>query len=75
VVPLDPPLEPPLEDPDAFDGRPNRPYNLAQNARSVNFQSVEFLISPDAATRRVTVSADPMPDNLSIDNRIRFAAG
>jgi MATE family multidrug resistance protein len=65
----------PPEDPGAFDGRPNRLYNVAPNALLVNFQSIEFLIAPDATTRRVIVSADPSPENLSIDNRIRFAAG
>jgi PBP4 family serine-type D-alanyl-D-alanine carboxypeptidase len=65
----------PSEDPGAFDGRPNRSYNVAPDALLVNFQSVEFHVTPDAAGHRVIVSADPMPDNLTIDNRIRFVAG
>jgi MATE family multidrug resistance protein len=63
------------EDPGAFDGRPNRSYNVAPAALLVNFQSVEFRVAPDAATHRVLLSADPMPDNLTIDNRIHFVAG
>jgi multidrug resistance protein, MATE family len=65
----------PPEDPGAFDGRPNRSYNVAPDALLVNFQSVEFHVAPDTAAQRVIVSADPLPDNLVIDNRIRFAAG
>jgi D-alanyl-D-alanine carboxypeptidase/D-alanyl-D-alanine-endopeptidase (penicillin-binding protein 4) len=63
------------EDPGAFDKRPNRSYNVAPSALLVNFQSVEFHIAPDTAARRVTVTADPMPENLTIDNRIRYVAG
>ena len=65
----------PTEDPGAFDGRPNRSYNVAPDALLVNFQSVEFHVAPDAVAHRVIVSADPMPDNLTIDNRIGFVAG
>ncbi len=65
----------PTEDPGAFDGRPNRSYNVAPDALLVNFQSVEFQVTPDATAHRVLISADPMPDNLTIDNRIRFVAG
>ncbi|MFI4890534.1 MAG: D-alanyl-D-alanine carboxypeptidase/D-alanyl-D-alanine-endopeptidase [Steroidobacterales bacterium] len=65
----------PPEDPGAFDARPNRPYNVTPNALLVNFLSVEFHIAPEARTRSVAVSADPWPDNLVIDNRIRFIDG
>ena len=41
----------PPEDPGAFDGRPNRSYNVEPDALMVNFQSVEFRMAPDAATR------------------------
>ncbi len=66
---------PPPEDPGAFDGRPDRSYNVAPDALMVNFQSVEFRIAPNAATRRVDIVATPAPINLAIDNRIAFVAG
>jgi serine-type D-Ala-D-Ala carboxypeptidase/endopeptidase (penicillin-binding protein 4) len=58
-----------------FDGRPNRPYNVVPDALMVNFQSIEFRVLPDADARRVDVLASPAPVNLSIDNRVRLAAG
>lgn len=63
------------EDPGAFDARPDRLYNVNPDALLVNFLSVEFRISPDAHSHRVTVSADPSPGNLVIENRIRFIGG
>jgi D-alanyl-D-alanine carboxypeptidase/D-alanyl-D-alanine-endopeptidase (penicillin-binding protein 4) len=65
----------PPEDPGAFDGRPNRPYNVVPDALMVNFQSIEFRVVSDAGTRRVDVIASPAPVNLAIENHVRFAAG
>jgi D-alanyl-D-alanine carboxypeptidase/D-alanyl-D-alanine-endopeptidase (penicillin-binding protein 4) len=65
----------PAEDPGAFDGRPNRAYNVLPDAMMVNFQTVEFSLVPNPDTRTVEVLADPAPANLSIDNRIRFVSG
>jgi D-alanyl-D-alanine carboxypeptidase/D-alanyl-D-alanine-endopeptidase (penicillin-binding protein 4) len=65
----------PAEDPGAFDGRPNRSYNVEPDALMVNFQSVEFRMAPNAATRSIDVVANPAPVNLAIDNRITYAAG
>jgi D-alanyl-D-alanine carboxypeptidase/D-alanyl-D-alanine-endopeptidase (penicillin-binding protein 4) len=65
----------PPDDPSAFDGRPNRSYNVAPDALMVNFQTVEFRLAANADTRRVDVAANPAPFNLTIDNRIRFAPG
>jgi len=63
----------PAEDPGAFDGKPNRSYNVLPDALMVNFQSVEFRLAADADTREVAISATPAPFNLIIDNHIRFA--
>jgi D-alanyl-D-alanine carboxypeptidase/D-alanyl-D-alanine-endopeptidase (penicillin-binding protein 4) len=65
----------PPGDPGAFDGRPNRSYNVEPDALMVNFQSVEFRMAPNAATRSVDVVATPAPINLAIDNHIAFATG
>jgi serine-type D-Ala-D-Ala carboxypeptidase/endopeptidase (penicillin-binding protein 4) len=65
----------PPEDPGEFDGRPNRAYNVVPDALMVNFQSIEFRVVPDAGAQRVDVFAHPAPDNLIIENHVRFAAG
>ena len=65
----------PAEDPAAFDGRPNRSYNVLPNALMVNFQSVDFRLAPNESTHRVDIVATPAPVNLVIDNQIRLAAG
>jgi D-alanyl-D-alanine carboxypeptidase/D-alanyl-D-alanine-endopeptidase (penicillin-binding protein 4) len=65
----------PAEDPGAFDGRPNRSYNVLPAALMVNFQSVEFRLVPNPELHRVDVVATPSPVNLTIDNRIAFTGG
>jgi serine-type D-Ala-D-Ala carboxypeptidase/endopeptidase (penicillin-binding protein 4) len=65
----------PPEDPAAFDGRPNRSYNVLPDALMVNFQSVEFRVVPNATTHRVDIVATPAPVNLTIENRVALAAG
>ena len=65
----------PPEDAGAFDGRPNRAYNVIPDALMVNFQSVDFRVAPDAASGRVDIVATPAPPNLAIENHVRFAAG
>ena len=61
-------------DPGAFDGRPHRNYNVLPYALMVNFQSIEFRLVANGATRKVDIQADPMPANLFIDNRVRFSS-
>jgi D-alanyl-D-alanine carboxypeptidase/D-alanyl-D-alanine-endopeptidase (penicillin-binding protein 4) len=63
------------EDPAAFDGRPHEAYNAEPDALMVNFQSVEFTLVPDAATRSVSIVANPAPANLTIENHVGFASG
>jgi D-alanyl-D-alanine carboxypeptidase/D-alanyl-D-alanine-endopeptidase (penicillin-binding protein 4) len=63
------------EDPGAFDGRPNRSYNVLPDALMVNFQSIEFKLFADADSRQVQVIASPTPVNLDVENHIRFAPG
>jgi serine-type D-Ala-D-Ala carboxypeptidase/endopeptidase (penicillin-binding protein 4) len=65
----------PPEDPGEFDGRPNRAYNVVPDALMVNFQSIEFRVVPDMASRRIDILASPAPANLAIENQVRFAAG
>jgi serine-type D-Ala-D-Ala carboxypeptidase/endopeptidase (penicillin-binding protein 4) len=65
----------PPEDPGAFDGKPNRSYNVLPDALMVNFQSVEFRVAADPDTHQVEISTTPAPFNLAIDNHVRFAPG
>ena len=65
----------PHEDPGAFDGRPNRSYNVVPDALMVNFQSIDFSLAANAETHRVDIIASPAPVNLEVDNHIRYAAG
>jgi serine-type D-Ala-D-Ala carboxypeptidase/endopeptidase (penicillin-binding protein 4) len=65
----------PAEDPAAFDGKPNRSYNVLPDALMVNFQSIEFRLAANADSREVEISANPAPFNLVIENHVRFAAG
>lgn len=65
----------PAEDPGAFDGRPNRSYNVQPDALMVNFQSIEFRVVPNEGMHRVDVVATPAPVNLDVENHIILASG
>ena len=65
----------PAEDPGAFDGRPNRSYNVVPDALMVNFQSIEFRVVPNTSARRVDIVASPAPVNLAIENHVALASG
>ena len=65
----------PKEDPGAFDGRPNRSYNVLPDALMVNFQLIDFNLSANTETHRVDIVASPAPVNLEVDNHIRYAPG
>jgi serine-type D-Ala-D-Ala carboxypeptidase/endopeptidase (penicillin-binding protein 4) len=65
----------PKEDPGAFDGRPNRSYNVVPDALMVNFQSIDFSLAANDETHRVDIIASPAPVNLEVDNHIRYAPG
>lgn len=65
----------PKEDPGAFDGRPNRSYNVLPDALMVNFQSIDFSLVANSDTHRVEIAASPSPVNLDVENHIRYAPG
>ena len=62
-------------DPGAFDGQPYRSYNVLPNALLVNYKVVRFQLLEDPQGRGVTISADPMPGNLTIRNDIDLIDG
>ena len=64
----------PPEDPGAFDGQPDRIYNVLPHPLLVNFNAVRFRIQ--ARTQGgVEVAAVPALPNLRIDNRLQRGAG
>ncbi len=63
------------DDAGAFDGRPNRSYNVVPDALMVNFQSIDFSLAANADTHRVEIVANPAPINLGVENHIRYAPG
>jgi D-alanyl-D-alanine carboxypeptidase/D-alanyl-D-alanine-endopeptidase (penicillin-binding protein 4) len=57
--------------PGDFDGQPYRTYNVLPNALLVNLQSVEFTLRPSEDGQAIDVAVDPLPANLTVENRIR----
>jgi D-alanyl-D-alanine carboxypeptidase/D-alanyl-D-alanine-endopeptidase (penicillin-binding protein 4) len=62
-------------DPGDFDGQAYRTYNVIPDAFLVNFQAIDFIFRPDPARNRVEIIANPMPENLKIQNRLRLTGG
>ncbi len=58
-----------------FDGQPYRSYNVVPDALLVNFQTSEFVILADPQRGRASVTVDPLPWNLVIDNELRLGRG
>ncbi len=59
----------------AFDNRPYRVYNVVPDALTVNFQSVNVSVAPDAAANQAHVRVYPWPANLAVDNELRLERG
>jgi len=55
-------------DPDDFDGKGYKTYNVLPDALLVNLQTVEFRLVPDK--KGIAVVMDPAPDNLRVINKI-----
>ena len=65
-------FELPEEDPGAFDGRPDRVYNMPPHPLLVNFNAVRFRFMPDS-DGGVEVMTEPELPNVAIDNRLGLA--
>ena len=63
----------PEENAGAFDGRPDRVYNVLPHALLVNFNAARFEFSPAADGRSVDVAVTPALAELGVDNRLRIA--
>jgi D-alanyl-D-alanine carboxypeptidase/D-alanyl-D-alanine-endopeptidase (penicillin-binding protein 4) len=53
-------------DPAAFDGEPQKPYNVGPDALLVNFNAVKFAFAPNAAGDSTAVAAVPPLDNIAL---------
>ena len=58
-----------------FDNQPLRAYNVLPNALLVNFQAVNFRFNPQPHANRVQIFADPLPDNVEVENRVTLTRG
>ena len=61
-------------DPAAFDGEPNRPYNVAPDALLVNYQAIALTFVPDSAAGVARVSYEPPLAGLQFQASVPLAA-
>lgn len=62
-------------DPARFDAEPLRPYNVGPDALLVNFKTIRFTFTPDAAAGTVQVLADPKPAQLEVVQSVKAGQG
>ena len=67
-------FEPAPYDPAAFDGEPNKPYNVGPDALLLNFKSVTLRFLPDDGRREVRVSMEPALADVAVGT-IPYADG
>ena len=58
-----------------FDNEPLRPYNARPQALLLNFNSVVYTFTPDAARGVATVAAEPALDGVAVDNTVPLGRG
>ena len=56
----------PSYDPAAFDGAPNKPYNVGPDALLVNFKSLKVTLAPDGNAGAMSLRADPPLDAVAL---------
>ncbi|MDP2795091.1 MAG: D-alanyl-D-alanine carboxypeptidase/D-alanyl-D-alanine-endopeptidase [Sulfurisoma sp.] len=59
----------------AFDGKPQRPYNVGPDALLLNFKAVRLTLIPAADPERILALPEPAPANLDIVNLIKLNGG
>lgn len=64
-----------LEDRGSFDKQPQRSYNVVPDALMVNFQTSTFTIGAGADSKLASISIDPLPANLILNNNVRLSGG
>ena len=66
---------PPMRRPGAFDAEPLKPYNVGPDALLVNFNSVRFVFSPNAAASAVAMRAEPPLANVALSDSLQLTSG
>jgi D-alanyl-D-alanine carboxypeptidase/D-alanyl-D-alanine-endopeptidase (penicillin-binding protein 4) len=56
----------PPHDPAAFDGEPQKPYNVGPDALLVNFKAAQLVFVPDAMTGRAVARVEPPLPSVSV---------
>jgi D-alanyl-D-alanine carboxypeptidase/D-alanyl-D-alanine-endopeptidase (penicillin-binding protein 4) len=64
----------PAHDPAAFDGEPQKPYNVGPDALLVNFKSVKFAFTPHAAETGVDVTMEPALPGIALGGTLTLDA-
>ena len=64
-----------VDDEGLIDDKPLRAYNVAPDALLLNFKAVRLRLMPAAATKSVTVLAEPLPEPLQIANQLSLVGG
>jgi len=65
----------PAHDPAAFDAEPLKPYNVGPDALLVNFKSVRFVFSPNAAGDATEIRMEPPLGAVGLHAAPRLVAG
>jgi D-alanyl-D-alanine carboxypeptidase/D-alanyl-D-alanine-endopeptidase (penicillin-binding protein 4) len=65
----------PPHDPGAFDGQPQRAYNVGADALLLNFAAQSLNVRADPATSAVLAWLEPAIDGVTLDNQLRPTAG
>ncbi len=65
----------PDKNPADFDDEPLRPYNAAPDGLLINFKSLIFTFTPDAASQRVLITSEPPIAGVDIPTEMPLSAG
>jgi len=56
----------------AFDGAPEKSYNVVPDALLVNFQTSQFTLTGELDNNKSALVVEPLPANLQVDNQIQL---
>jgi serine-type D-Ala-D-Ala carboxypeptidase/endopeptidase (penicillin-binding protein 4) len=62
-------------DPNAFDGKGDRPYNASPDVLMVGFGSVRLVFTPDLQSKRWRAFVDPPVAGVDIDSNVQYLDG
>ena len=60
------------EDRSAFDGAPEKSYNVVPDAMLVNFQTSQFTFTGELDNNKSALVVEPLPANFDVDNQVRL---